>query len=169
MGEALNLKLEDVNIGDGILLIRKPKNKKDRLVPISLSLWEDMKRYYLHMHFDKGYTQFLFPTRWGSNYKCGSITGTFKLVYKKCNIYNDQGTLPRIHDLRHTFCTHALEQMIEQGTDVYCALPYLCEYVGHRDISSTNAYLRLLPEKFSSISAQLEEYCPALIPEVMHE
>ena len=28
--------------------------------------------------------------------------------------------------------------MVEQGTDVYCALPYLCEYVGHRDISDTN-------------------------------
>lgn len=169
LSEALNLKLEDIDLDYGLLHIRKPKNNHDRQVPMSLSLWEEMKQYYSAMQFHDGHTLFLFPTAKGVNYKPGSIGKMFKQVYEACGIRTEKGSLPRIHDLRHTFCTHALEQMIEQGTDVYCALPYLCEYVGHRDISSTNAYLRLLPEKFSSISAQLEAYCPALIPEVMYD
>lgn len=169
LSEALNLKLEDVDLDYGLLLIKKPKNNRDRQVPMSSSLWEEMKQYYSAMQFHDGHTLFLFPTAKGTSYKRDSIGKTFKQVYEACRIRTEKGSLPRIHDLRHTFCTHALEQMIEQGTDVYCALPYLCEYVGHRDISSTNAYLRLLPEKFAGISAQLEAYCPALIPEVLYD
>lgn len=169
LGEALNLRLEDVDMGNGFLHIRKPKNTRDRTVPMASSLWEEMRKYLCTMHFGNGYTLFLFPTAAGGRYKCGSITRTFKQVYRNCGILNESGQLPRIHDLRHTFCTHALQRMIEQGSDVYCALPYLCEYVGHRDIGSTNTYLRLLPEKFSSISAQLGRYCTDLIPEVLND
>jgi len=169
LSEALNLRLEDVDLETGLLHIKKPKNNRDRQVPMSSSLWEEMRKYHSDMQFLNNYTLFLFPTAKGTNYKRVSIATTFKQVYKACGIHNEKGELPRIHDVRHTFCTHALEQMVERGTDVYCALPYLCEYVGHRDISSTNAYLRLLPEKFASISAQLEKYCPALIPEVAND
>lgn len=169
LSEALNLRLEDVDMGNGLLHIKNPKNDRDRMVPMASSLWEEMRKYQFDMQFCDGYTLFLFPTAKGTNYKRCSISATFKQVYKDCGIRNEKGELPRIHDLRHSFCTHALEQMVERGTDVYCALPYLCEYVGHRDISSTNAYLRLLPEKFSSISAQLEKYCAGLMPEVLND
>ena len=169
LSEALNLQLTDVDLENGVLLIRKPKNNRDRLVPMSLSLWEEMRKYYSDMQFCSGYTLFLFPTAKGTNYKRVSIAKTFKQVYRECGIYNQQGKLPRIHDLRHSFCTHALEQMVDQGTDVYCAIPYLCEYVGHRDISSTNAYLRLLPERFSDITQQMQDYCIDLIPEVQND
>jgi site-specific recombinase XerD len=169
LSEALNLRLTDVDLENGVLLIRKPKNNRDRLVPMSLSLWEEMRKYHSDMQFCSGYTLFLFPTAKGTNYNGGAILPTFKQVYRDCGIYNQQGKLPRIHDLRHSFCTHALEQMVEQGTDVYCAIAYLCEYVGHRDISSTNAYLRLLPERFSDITQQMQDYCIDLIPEVQND
>lgn len=169
LSEALNLRLEDVDLENGFFLIKNSKNKRERLVPMSYSLWEEMKKYQLDMNFCDGYTLFLFPTAKGTRYKRCSITPTFKQIYKECGIYNEKGKLPRIHDIRHTFCTHALEQMVRKGTDVYCAIPYLCEYVGHRDISSTNTYLKLLPEKFLSISGQLKKYCPDLIPEVLND
>jgi site-specific recombinase XerD len=169
VSEALNLLLTDVDLENGILLIRKPKNNRDRLVPMSLSLWEAVKKYYLAMGFPTGNTIYFLPTAKGNNYNPVSLTRTFKQLYRDCGIFTSKGNLPRIHDLRHTFCTHALEQMVEQGTDVYCAIAYLCEYVGHRDISSTNAYLRLLPERFSDITKQMQEYCPALIPEVQND
>ena len=169
VSEALNLRLADVDMDQGILLIRKPKNNHERLVPMSLSLWEETKKYYSAMRFSTGYTLYLFPTAKGNNYKTGSLTRTFKQVFRDCGIYNAKGDLPRIHDIRHTFCTHALEHLIDLRTDMYCAVPYLCEFIGHRDISSTNAYLRLLPEKFSEISEQLKTYCSDLIPEVQYD
>jgi integrase len=169
LSEALNLRLTDVDLENGIFLIRKPKNNRDRLVPLSLSLWEKVRKYYLEMQFSTGYSLYFFPTAKGNNYKPVSIGRTFKKLYGDCGIFNSKGKLPRIHDLRHTFCTHALEQMVDQGADVYCAIPYLCEYVGHRDISSTNAYLRLLPERFSDITKQMQEYCIGLIPEVEND
>ena len=169
VSEALNLLLTDVDLENGILLIRNPKNNRDRLVPMSLSLWEEAKEYYLSMRFDTGHTLNFFPSAKGKKYNPRSMTNSFKQIYRDCGICNSKGNPPRLHDLRHTFCTHALEHMVEQGTDVYCAIAYLCEYVGHRDISSTNAYLRLLPERFSDITRQMQEYCPALIPEVQND
>lgn len=30
---------------------------------------------------------------------------------------------PRVHDLQHTFTVHSLHQMVNNGMDIYCALP----------------------------------------------
>jgi len=66
------------------------------------------------------------------------------------------------------FAPMLCNRWLNSELDVYCAIPYLCEYVGHRDISSTKVYLRLLPERFSGITKQMQEYCICLIPEVLN-
>jgi len=38
---------------------------------------------------------------------------------------------------RHTYAVYALGQMVQQGLDIYCALPILSTYLGHRTIEST--------------------------------
>ena len=53
------------------------------------------------------------------------------------------GRLPRIHDLRHTFCCHAFEAMKERGFDLYYSLPILSVYIGHQGIRDTERYLHL--------------------------
>ena len=75
----------------------------------------------------------------------------FKRFFAQADIHNSFGNLPRTHDLRHSFCVHALQQMVEKGMDIYCTLPFLSSFMGHRNIYSTEKYLRLVEENFSEL------------------
>ena len=46
---------------------------------------------------------------------------------------------------------NALDQMIKEGKDPYCALPYLSVYLGHTDITNTEIYLRLTMERYDEV------------------
>jgi site-specific recombinase XerD len=76
----------------------------------------------------------------------------------------ESGRLPRIHDLRHTFCVHALESMAAKGYDLYTSLPLLVKYLGHNCISETEYYLRLVGENFTSVTEKSKAYAPSLFP-----
>lgn len=76
------------------------------------------------------------------------------------------GKYPRIHDLRHTFSVHALEQMINNGHDPYCSLPILSTYLGHKSVESTEKYLRLTKEYFINILRFSSEDADKIFPEV---
>lgn len=52
---------------------------------------------------------------------------------------------------RHTFAVHALEGMAAQGIDMYVSIPYLEEYMGHRNINCTEKYLRLTADSYDRI------------------
>lgn len=45
--ELLNLLLSDVRSDRGLLLIRQAKGKKDRVVPLSAQLFENLQQYYV--------------------------------------------------------------------------------------------------------------------------
>lgn len=45
--------------------------------------------------------------------------------------------------MRHTFAVRSFKQMIDNGTDLYVALPVLSTYLGHKTIYATEKYLRL--------------------------
>ena len=77
-------------------------------------------------------------------------------------IYTPEGSVPRLHDLRHTFCVRALEQMEAKGFDLYTSLPMLSTYLGHRRITETEYYLRLMESHFSGILNKVEKYSPNL-------
>lgn len=76
----------------------------------------------------------------------------------------ENGRLPRLHDLRHTFAVHSLEQMIDQGVDVYVVIPFLSDFLGHRTIAATEQYLRLTSESFDRITAPAEMMTQNLYP-----
>lgn len=42
---ALNLKIEDINFEDNIIIIRKTKNRKQQILPLSKSLAEVLRQY----------------------------------------------------------------------------------------------------------------------------
>jgi integrase len=68
--------------------------------------------------------------------------------------------------LRHTFAVHALEQMVEQGWDLYTALPMLSTYLGHRTLAATERYVRLTATAHASVTQALAPLYDNLYPEV---
>ena len=83
-------------------------------------------------------------------------------------IFPDGSVGPRVHDIRHTYAVHALEKMIDEGQDVYCTLPILSAYMGHRGIESTEKYLRLTEESYNRIIDSTAPFYADVFPEVVH-
>lgn len=86
------------------------------------------------------------------HYHSRTVFRMFKRFFKKAEIYTSFGKLPRVHDFRHTFSVHSLQQMTEKGMDIYCTLPFLSSFLGHKNIYSTEKYLRLVEENFSELT-----------------
>ena len=63
---------------------------------------------------------------------------------------------PRIHDLRHTFATRALEQCPTRRDAVARHFVALATYLGHADIIHTYWYLEATPELMLDIAAAAE-------------
>ena len=56
--------------------------------------------------------------------------------------------------------------MVANGMDIYCALPILSTYLGHRGIESTEGYLRLTEEAYSGIINKMSPLYENVFPEV---
>lgn len=167
ISEALFLKVSDVNLKDGILTVTKSKFNKSRLVPMSVSLTKICSDYAEKMHFSIKDNGYFFPAPDKGRYNRNVIYKGFKHLLKEAGIVRiGYASGPRLHDLRHTFAVHSLEKMVAEGSDIYCSLPILCAYLGHKGIESTEKYLRLTKESFSSITSPLETLYKGVFPEV---
>ncbi len=62
----------------------------------------------------------------------------------------------RFHELRHTFSVHCLKKWILAGKDMNAALPVLSAYLGHKDLSGTQDYLRLTADMYPDIIKAME-------------
>lgn len=165
VSEALGLLCDDVDLDDGIITIRNGKNNVSRLVPISDSLRDYLLNYDGKVR--RECNSYFFPALRGERYSDLTIRNTFRKLLKKAGIGPlPSGLFPRIHDLRHTFCVHALEQMVAKGMDPYCMLPVLSTYVGHKGIESTEYYLRLTKQYFLNVLKYGEKDAELIFPEV---
>ena len=70
---------------------------------------------------------------------------------------------PRLHDARHTFAVHRLVAWYREGADVQTCLPLLATYLGHVNLSGTQAYLPMTPELLDEASKRFARY--ALVEE----
>ncbi len=165
VSEALALKCEHVDLDNGILIIMNGKNHGSRLVPLSESL-----RGYLSMYdskVERADNPYFFPALRNERYSPATILTQFRRLEEKAGISQlSNGKYPRVHDLRHTFSVHALEQMIHKRMDPYCSLPILSTYLGHKGIESTEKYLRLTKQYFINILQLSHQDAEKIFPEV---
>ena len=150
ISEALDLKMSDINTQEHTFVIRDGKNHVSRMLPISDSMFHTLSKYQKALCLDQ--EDLLFSNNQNHKYHPSSINFLFLKILAKAGIQrNADGYGPRLHDLRHTFCVHTLEKMIDQGTDIYTALPILSQYLGHASIYSTEHYVRLTKHHFGRI------------------
>ncbi|UTI41185.1 tyrosine-type recombinase/integrase [Niallia sp. RD1] len=169
ISEALKLKLDDVDLENGTLLVRKAKLGKERLVPMAETLTEQCRQYSHKVHSFGSSEDYFFPSPYGGHYKEGTVYKLFRDLLWKAGI-SHSGKGPRLHDLRHTFSVHCLKKWVLNGEDLTNLLPYLSTYLGHVDLRGTQHYLRLTAELYPTITASIEEHYSTLIPEVFfHE
>lgn len=170
VSEALSLRVRDVDLKNGFLTIHNAKFDKSRRLPISESLLSYLRNYKSRNARLIGDDEngFFFPNAYKECYSQRTVYDKFREVLWKSGIpHQGKGKGPRVHDLRHTFSVHSLQQNVEQGKDVYVALTALMAYLGHSNISATEYYLRLTGEAYPDFLKKSDAISGRAIPEVM--
>jgi integrase len=88
LGEALSLTVGDVDFKRGLLLIRKAKNKKQRMVPMHESLTKTLTQYCAAMDITGKPNAFLFPgEKPGMHVSVTTADKRLKRILKSVNAY----------------------------------------------------------------------------------
>jgi len=86
-------------------------------------------------------------------HRAGSSAGAFDAGIP----HRGRGKGPRLHDLRHSFAVHILNKWSSEGKDIYTCLPILRTALGHDRITTTEKYLRLVPEAYMEVTEPFNE------------
>jgi integrase/recombinase XerC len=125
LNELINLKETDVNEQHIKVL---GKRNKERLIPVSTTLFHQIQDFLKEKRKVVGETKFLIVLKNGNK-----LYPTF--VYRKINAYLSQATnldKKSPHVLRHTFATH----MLNRGS----GLETLKDLLGHANLAATQVY-----------------------------
>jgi len=166
-GEALNLKIGDVNLHSGKIFIAESKGNRDRIVMLAddvLDLCrnfdERIKKYFPNRNFFFAKNSAdAFGYRW--------VGWIFRKTREKLRIKSRNDNPPRLYDLRHTFATHRLYQWMRDGKDLYAMMPYLSAYMGHTKLTETFYYVHLVPGMLEEMSGFSYGSVADLFPEVV--
>jgi integrase len=165
IGEALRLRLQDVDLESGTLLVRDSKFFKSRVVPISASLAEAIRKYLLErLKAAASPEAFLFLNHRSRPYSPDKFAQIFRGLQVTAGIPRVPGQRgPRVHDIRHTFAVNCLLRWYREGADLEAKLPLLATYMGHVDIFSTQDYLNATPELLEEASKRFQKSYGSLI------
>jgi integrase len=101
----------------------------------------------------------------GNSYTCDRCYRIFRKQLWRAGIPHggkDKG--PRIHDLRHTFATLSLRQLVYSGLKLQTALQYLSAHLGHHDSSVTERYVHICPDLVPMLAETIERIASRVIP-----
>ncbi len=130
LGEAVSLRVGDIDSQMMQVHIRDAKGGKDRLIPLPKRTLIAL-RYYWQTH---RHPRYLFPGKDGkpdSLIDKGGIQKALTRVIGECNIHKSISP----HNLRHSYATH----LLEQGLDLRSVQSLL----GHNSLNTTARYTRL--------------------------
>jgi len=160
ISEAIGLKLEDVDVREGVLTVRGAKLGKSRLVPVHVSTREALANYKLRRDdFLAGRpAPYFFISKRGYRLDGANVRRTFYQLSRQIGLRGpDSRSGPRLHDFRHRFAVETLLNWYRAGDDVERRLPVLSTYLGHVHVSDTYWYLTACPELMGLAVERLEQ------------
>lgn len=167
ISEARLLKVEDVDLANGILTINNSKKDNSRLVAMTDEVTERCREFSKQVHLHSSEENYYFPMIENRPMTLGNIYKNFRKFLWNAGIsHGGRGFGPRIHDFRHSFAVHCLKKWSTQGKDLMVYLPILRVYLGHDSFAETAYYLRLTADVFPEITLKLETVYSDLIPEL---
>lgn len=167
LSEATHIKYKDLNLLEKTIKITNGKNCNIRLIGLSNSMVETLKKY-LNKRF-KIDDDYIFSSKNNNFIRNTQLEHIFRIINDECKIGIDAINRPRIHDFRHGFAIKTLDNMYEKGYDYYTILPILSKYMGHADITHTEYYLRLTKHYHYKVIDKEISYANNVITEVSYD
>jgi len=142
IGEAVALKVSDIDSSRMLIRVQQGKGQKDRYTILSPRLLGLLRVYFRAARP----TEWLFPS-W-HHCKHLSMTSLAQACRDACK---ESGLTKRVtaHTLRHSFATH----LLEGGTDIRVIQVLL----GHSRIDTTARYTRVSPETIGKVTSPLDQ------------
>jgi integrase/recombinase XerC len=142
IGELANLKIDDIDVKKKRVHIAAYESREARTVPLNDAAIKSVQDYLATRPRSDNHTLFL--TKTGNPFLVRNIRTAIDRYFKLAGIEN-----AKVNDLRHTFIIHQLRS----GTP----LTYVSKIVGHKRLSTTEKYLKLIEDKPEKDSVKLEE------------
>jgi integrase len=173
LGETLSLKVGDVNFDSGVLLMKNTKNKKQRIVPMDISLTGMLRRYCTAMGIIGSPGAWLFPT-YNPQRHLSMTTADylFRRILEGTKIYVAPEPRTRgqcLHCFRHLFTVKSFAQAERDGRPINDSVPYLSVYLGHFDMDGTERYLKFSGDMFPEYTEQFETYASGVFSGGLYE
>lgn len=168
-GELVRLTLGDFDKGEKTLAIRESKFHKSRIVPLSASTAGEMVTF-LERRRAAGAPQVpASPLLWnrcdgGRAYTGAGLAMGLRALMRDAGILKQDGRVPRVHDIRHSFAVNALLRWYRAGIDITARLPYLATYMGHVSVVSTQHYIHFAQQLGVQAGERFEKHCSAVLP-----
>jgi len=164
ISEALTLDIDDLDLRERTLFVRKGKFGKDRYVPLVSSSVEALLGYRRKAE-KVSKDRALFISTKGTRLSPTTMDNIFRRLLKECGIASCK-PWPRLHDLRHTYAVNCLCRWYDQGCDVNALLPVLSTVMGHVKVSCTQIYLHVPARLREEASARFHQCIETrIIPE----
>jgi integrase/recombinase XerD len=149
-GEAIRLRVADIDSRRMVVHVRCAKGKKDRLVPLPAALLQLLRDYWKQ----RRPRDWLFPGRHrGKPLNIGSVQRLFRRLVLACGLTKKAS----LHTLRHSYATH----LLEAGVD----LPTLQKLLGHNQLSTTLRYTHVEQSHLRRLASPLDTLLAAPAPE----
>jgi len=135
--EGASLDIKDVLLDRNLLYVRKGKNYKERYVPMTAGVREDLKNYIecARPVLLKRQTHALFIGVEGQRIGGATMLDRLHQLKEKAGIDKDAA----LHSLRHSIATHLLQSGME--------LEKIKQFLGHNSLESTQIYTHIAYER----------------------
>jgi integrase/recombinase XerD len=160
IGEAIALNQADLDVAQGVLLIRHAKFGKSRWVPLHPSTLTALVEYSHRRDrtFPRPLSPAFFVSLTGTRLHYPNVQVVFYRLVGTAGLAHRNLRRPRIHDLRHAFAVHTLLDWYRTGVDAEARLPWLSTYLGHVSPVHTYWYLTVTPELATLAHRRLEHF-----------
>ncbi len=141
ISELVALRLEDIDAARGVVIVRQGKGAKDRLVPLSPRLLEELRGYWRRYR----------PRPWlfaGARPGCHLSVGGVQRLVRRVVERSGLDKAISLHTLRHSYATHLLE--------AGCDLLTIQRLLGHTDLKTTARYLHISAQQLGRTPSLLD-------------
>jgi integrase/recombinase XerD len=159
IGEAIHLDRGDVDLEEGVLIVRHAKFDKARQLPVHATTVEALRRYAATRErlCPRPRAPTFFVSVEGTRLHYANAHLEFQKVAGRAGVgAREPRSRPRPHDLRHTFAVRTLTDWHRQGVDVAVRMSLLSTYLGHVDPEETYWYLHAAPELMAAVAERLQ-------------
>ena len=164
--EGRELLLENINFDTGEVLITHTKRNKERFVVMSDDMLALACKYELRRRIFGNGNPYFFPSASGEAMTTETVYSAFNKAWSHADLSGKYPGKVRVYDLRHRFASACLNRWLDNGENLMAMLPFLREYMGHKNLSETAYYVHVLPENIIKSSAIDWDKFNAMFPEV---